>query len=88
MRETLSQVGKPGIGVTPAKVAEAAARFAASGRCNPAEPPAGGSFVLVDCREWTRIVPPTDAGGDRAGFFVDAIRERPDPPPFFAAPPK
>jgi hypothetical protein len=74
---------------SPAAVAEAAARFAASGRCSPAEPPAGAiSYVLVDCREWTRIVPPAESAGDRPGFFIDAIRKRPDAPAFFAAPGK
>jgi len=72
-----------------AVVAEAAARFAATGRCGAADPPAGGvSYVLVDCREWTRIVPPADSAGDRPGFFIDKIRKRPDAPAFFAAPVK
>ena len=72
-----------------AVVAEAAARFAATRRCSPADPPAGGvSFVLVDCREWTRIVPPADPAGDRPGFLIDKIRQRPDAPTFFAAPAK
>lgn len=71
---------------SPAQVAEAAARFAATGRCSPAEPPGGASFVMVDCREWTRIVPPADPSGDKPGFFIDAIRKRPDAPAFFAAP--
>jgi hypothetical protein len=68
-----------------AAIAEAAARFAASGRCSAAEPPEGGvAYVLLDCREWTRTVPPTDPAGDRPGFFIDAIRRRPDNPAFFA----
>jgi len=72
---------------SPAVVAEAAARFSASGRCSPAEPPGGGAaFVMIDCREWTRIVPPMDPAGDRPGFFLDAIRKRPNAPAFFAAP--
>jgi hypothetical protein len=70
-----------------ATVAEAAARFAATGRCSEAEPPAGGApMVLIDCREWTRIVPPVNPAGDRAGFFIDAIRARQDLPNFFGAP--
>ena len=43
-------------------------------------------MVMVDCREWTRIVPPADPAGDRPGFFIDALRARPDLPAFFAAP--
>lgn len=72
-----------------ASAAAAAARFADSGRCSPAEPPSGAiSYVLLDCREWTRIVPPSDAAGDRPGFFADAIRKRPGAPAFLAAPTK
>jgi hypothetical protein len=68
-------------------VAEQAARFAASGRCSAAEPPAGGPpMVLLDCREWTRIVPPINPAGDRPGFFIDAIRRRAETPEFLAAP--
>jgi len=43
-------------------------------------------MLLIDCREWTRIAPPAAAAGDRPGFFIDAIRTRPDAPPFFARP--
>jgi hypothetical protein len=70
-----------------AKVAETASWFAGTGRCSPPEMPAGGAaFVLVDCREWTQIVPPADPRGDPPGFFIDAIRARRDAPAFFAAP--
>jgi len=31
---------------------------------------------MVDCREWTLIMPPDKADGDRAGFFIDAVRSR------------
>jgi hypothetical protein len=70
-----------------AQIAELAKAIAASGRCSTAEMPGGGaSMVMVDCREWTRIVPPADPAGDRPGFFIDALRARPDLPAFFAAP--
>jgi hypothetical protein len=68
-------------------VAETAARFATSNRCSPADPPTGGPpMVLLDCREWTRIVHPVNSSGDPPGFFVEAIRRRPDAPDFLAAP--
>ena len=71
-----------------AQIAEAAAAFAATGRCSAPETPGGGSpLVLIDCREWTRIAPPADPPGDRPGFFLDAIRARPNAPAFFAPPP-
>jgi hypothetical protein len=74
---------------TNAKIAEAAAGFAASGRCSAPEMPGGGApLVLVDCREWTRIEPPADPAGDRPGFFIDRVRARPDSPAFFAPPAK
>lgn len=70
-----------------AQIAERAAWFAATGRCSAAKRPGGGApLLLVDCREWTRIVPPSDPAGDRPGFFIDAIRTRPDAPAFFAPP--
>jgi hypothetical protein len=68
-------------------VAAAAARFAATGRCGEAPVPEGGAqFVLLDCREWTRIVPPDNAAGDPPGFFLKAVRERAGAPAFLAAP--
>ncbi|HLY45187.1 MAG TPA: hypothetical protein VKQ73_06380 [Stellaceae bacterium] len=71
-----------------AAIAERAAWFAGTGRCSPPEPPAGGAhMLLVDCREWSRIVPPADPAGDRPGFFIDAIRGRAGAPAFFALPP-
>ena len=70
-----------------ARIAELAAGFAASGRCSAPQMPGGGAqMVLIDCREWTRIEPPADPAGDRAGFFIDQIRARRDAPAFFAPP--
>jgi hypothetical protein len=45
-------------------------------------------MVLIDCREWTRIVPPSEPAGDRPGFFVKELRSRADAPAFFALPEK
>jgi hypothetical protein len=70
-------------------VTEAAKTFAATGRCSDAPVPEGGApMVLIDCREWTRIVPPSDPAGDRPGFLIEALRSRPGAPVFFAAPEK
>jgi hypothetical protein len=70
-----------------AKIAQQAAWFTKTGRCSSAETPGGGApLVLVDCREWTLIEPPSDPTGDRPGFFIDALRNRHDIPAFFAAP--
>jgi hypothetical protein len=69
-----------------ALVGGAAASLAASDRCSPAPPPEGGPFVMVDCREWTLIEPPSAPQGDAPRFFVRAIRDRPALPDFFAAP--
>jgi hypothetical protein len=65
---------------------DAAARLAASGRCSLPPPPKGGPFVMIDCREWTLIVPPQDHVGDRPGFFINAIRRRHLADALFAAP--
>jgi hypothetical protein len=40
--------------------------------------------VLIDCREWTRIVPPADPAGDHPGFFIETLRQRTGIPHFFA----
>lgn len=73
--------------VSAREIKAAAARLAASGRCGPAlPPPGGGPFVMVDCREWTLIVPPRDPAGDPPGFFINAIRRRPLAAGLFAAP--
>ena len=77
--------------LSAAKIAEAAARFSASGRCSapeaPSGPPTGGApLLLIDCREWTRIEPPSDPAGDPPGFLIDQIRARPGAPAFFAPP--
>lgn len=69
-----------------ARIARQAAWFAGTGRCSAAPPPPGAAMVLIDCREWTRIVPPADPAGDRPGFFIETIRGRPNAPTFFAAP--
>jgi hypothetical protein len=70
-----------------AQIAEAATRFAATGRCSTPEAPGGGAtLILIDCREWTRIAPPADPSGDRPGFFIDRVRARPNAPAFFAPP--
>ncbi len=70
-----------------AAIAAYAAWFASTKRCSAAPPPGGGAvMLLIDCHEWTRIVPPADQAGDRPGFFLEAIRRHPDAPPFFAAP--
>ena len=69
------------------EIARRAAWFAGTGRCGAAEPPAGNApMVLVDCREWTRIVPPADPAGDPPGFWIESIRGRPEVPKFFLEP--
>ena len=70
-----------------AEIAQRAASFAATGRCSAAEPPEGRApMVLIDCREWTQIVPPSDPAGDPPGFWIEAIRARPEMPAFFLKP--
>src|SRR6266446_536187 len=45
-------------GFSTEKLAKAATDFASSGRCSKQEAPEGDAFVMIDCREWTFIVPP------------------------------
>ena len=63
-------------GFSTEKLAKAAADFASTSRCSKPEIPEGAAFVMIDCREWTLIVPPDDPAGDRPGFFLDAVRSR------------
>jgi hypothetical protein len=58
------------------RLAKTASDMASSGRCSTPQTPQGAEFVMVDCREWTLIVPPDDPAGDPPGFFVDAVRAR------------
>jgi hypothetical protein len=70
-----------------AVIAQRAAWFATTGRCGMTEPPAGEArMVLIDCREWTLIVPPADPAGDPPGFWIEAIRARLGAPAFFLKP--
>jgi hypothetical protein len=59
------------------QLTRATTALAASGRCSKSDMPGGGdTLVMIDCREWTAIVPPDAADGDHAGFFVEAVRSR------------
>jgi len=74
-------------GFSAEQVATAASDLALSGRCSKADMPAGGiPFVMVDCREWTRIVPADKPDGDPPGFFIEAVRSRRLGDDLFAAP--
>jgi hypothetical protein len=69
------------------QVTKTASALALSLRCSPADTPAGGApFVMVDCREWTMIVPPDKPDSDRPGFFIEAIRSRHLGDDLFSAP--
>lgn len=69
------------------RLAKASSELALSGRCSGAEAPTGEArFVMIDCREWTRIEAPADPGGDPPGFFIEAVRSRHLAADLFAAP--
>jgi len=74
-------------GFSADQVAKATSDLALSGRCSTGHTPEGGaSLVMVDCREWTLILPAQNPAGDRPGFFIDAIRSRHLGDGLFAAP--
>ena len=56
-----------------------ATELAATARCAPGlgaplgAPPAA-SWAMVDCREWTQVVPPDDPAGDPPAFWLDRLR--------------
>jgi len=55
-----------------------AGAMAASERCEAGlGPPAAESWVMVDCRQWTQIVPPDDPQGDPPGPWLDRLRDAP-----------
>ena len=60
-----------------------AAALAATGRCAPglgppdAGLPEAGPWVMLDCREWTQIVPPDDPAGDPPGPWLNRLRQHP-----------
>ena len=49
-------------------------------------PEGGAAMVLIDCREWTRTIPPSDPTGDRPGFFIENCARAPGLRGFFAPP--
>ena len=53
-----------------------AAAMVANDRCEPAvgPPSTETNWVMVDCREWTQMVPPLAPGGDRPDFWLDRLR--------------
>ena len=52
--------------------------LAATERCAPElAPPAPDGWIMVDCREWTRMAPPADPAGDPPDFWVDRLRGDP-----------
>ena len=69
----------------PADRREAAA-MAANDRCEPqtGPPSTDTNWVMVDCREWTQMVPPLSPGGDKPDFWLDRLRGYPETGALFA----
>ena len=63
-----------------------AAAMAANDRCEPllGSPSAAADWVLVDCREWTQMVPPQNPAGDPPDFWLDRLRGYPQTRAIFA----
>lgn len=63
-----------------------AAALATSARCaHAAEAPASsGEWLLIDCREWTNIVPADHAVGDSPDFWIKEVRSRAETQRWFA----
>ncbi len=57
-----------------------AAAMVANERCEPqlGPPSTATRWVMVDCREWTQMVPPLSPGGDRPDFWLDRLRGYPN----------
>lgn len=56
-----------------------AGNLAASKRCDPiAEMPSGKHpWLMIDCRQWTNLVPPDNPGGDSLPGWIGRIRKEP-----------
>ncbi len=54
-----------------------AAALIASGRCGPTLPGLSPGWVMVDCREWTQIVPAAAPEGDAPFVWLDRLRAAP-----------
>ena len=64
-------------GFSADQVAKAASDLALSGCCSKRDAATGVvPLVMIDCREWTLILPAENPAGDRPGFFIDAVRSR------------
>lgn len=54
-----------------------AGRLQASGRCAAADAAPGPGWLLVDCREWTRLVSSADPAGDPPFVWLERLRTAP-----------
>lgn len=78
--ERWENLARPGAAIARARAEESAAALAISDRCEPiAEPPAPtGAWIMIDCRQWTNIVPPADPAGDPPRFWIDRLAAHPE----------
>lgn len=84
--ERWENLARPGDPAVRRDVEPRAAALARADRCDAlADPPAPtGNWLMLDCRQWTMIVPPEDPAGDPPGFWVDGLASRPAAAPLFA----
>jgi hypothetical protein len=77
--ERWENLARPGDQAARADARARAERLAASDRCQAiAEPPApGGSWLMLDCRQWTNLVAPRDPAGDPPRFWLDRLQAAP-----------
>jgi hypothetical protein len=55
---------------------EKATQLSATGRCEHVEekPEPPGEWIMIDCRQWTNIVTPSDPTGDTPNFWIDRLK--------------
>jgi hypothetical protein len=77
--ERWENLARPGAAIARAGAEANAAALATSDRCDAiAEPPAAtGRWIMIDCRQWTTIVPPADPAGDPPRFWIDRLEAHP-----------
>lgn len=78
--ERWENMARPGAPIARERAEENAAALAVSDRCDAiAEPPAAtGRWIMIDCRQWTTMVPPDDPRGDPARFWVERLETLPE----------
>jgi hypothetical protein len=78
--ERWENLARPGAPIARDHAEVNAVTLATADRCDAiAEPPAPtGTWVMIDCRQWTNLVPPADPAGDPPRFWIERLETHPE----------